>query len=159
MAAAREIPQPVKLVKVVAHNRGSGRRDRRRISLHFRHGSRQIEALRKIMLRIVNGGFVLVADAEVERDFGAQLPIVLEIHTIELNVRIWRRTANHFRCAVKRAQQECRKLVAVEQRVRIVERICRESLIEIKVRSVGYVAEAVAFPLLKARLEIRSEER
>ena len=110
--------------------------------------------MRKVVLRIVEGRLVLVAESQVQSDLGRQLPVVLDVHAVELDVRIGNRAADHLRGTVQRAQQEGGVLVAIVQGVRIVERVGRQGRVEIEVRRARHVAEAVAFALFKADFEI-----
>ena len=86
------------------------------------------------MRRIVPGRLIVVANAEIESDATAQLPVVLEVHAIKLRVRIGGRSVIHGRIASERAEQVGGICVAEDVRIRVDVSIRREGRVEVEPR-------------------------
>src|ERR1035438_8956072 len=155
MAGTGKRPLAGIFIEVVAHDVGSCRRHLRRIGQHLRHGRRQVQSLREVMLRIVECGFVLITESQIQCDPGVYLPIVLDVHAIEPYVRIRDGAADHLRGTVECAQQEGGIRAAIVQGVGIVEGVGRQRRIEVEIRRARYVAETIAFAFFKAGFEER----
>ncbi len=153
MRTAGEAPLAVPGIVVAADNIGCGGGHRGRIGGDGRVGHREIEAGRELMRRIVPGGFVFVAKTQVDCDPAVYFPIVLEVHAIKFGVRIGGRPAVHGGIAAERAEQEGGIAVTVNVGVRIVERVRGERGIEVELRRIVHIHQAIAGAHFEASLQ------